>query len=131
MEINVPTKIILKSSDIHGLGIFATKRIKKGELIEECPILPLPIEPGERSSLLMNHRFAWPKGIGWREHVIAMGYASYYNHSNDPNADWDSDVENGTFKFTALKDIKVGEEIFVWYGDENYWDDGRADIEIK
>lgn len=131
MEIIVPTKIIIKSSDIHGLGVFATKRIKKGELIEESPYLILPIPTGERSSLLMNYRFAWPKGIGWRDHVVGLGYASYYNHSNDPNADWNSDLDTNTFKFTALRDIKPGEEIFVWYGDENYWDDGRADIELK
>ena len=131
MELNMPTKIAVKSSDIHGLGVFATKRIKKGELIEESPILPLPILPGERSALLMNHRFAWPKGLGWREHVIALGYACYYNHSDNPNAEWNSDEESVTFKFTALRDIKPGEEIFVFYGDSNYWEDGRQDVEIK
>jgi SET domain-containing protein len=131
MELILPTKIIVKSSETHGLGVFAKENIKKGEIIEECPFLKLPIEMGQRSTLLMNHRFAWPKGSGPFEHVVAMGYASYYNHSNEPNADWDNNFDNETFLFTALKDIKKGEEIFVWYGDDNYWSDGRSDIEIK
>ena len=131
MELILPTKITVKSSDIHGLGVFATKKIKKGEIIEECPLMVLPIEPGQTSGLFMNHRFAWPKGIGWYQHVVAMGYASYYNHSDTPNADWENSMENGTFYFRALTDIKPGEEIFVWYGDDNYWSDGRSDIEIK
>ena len=34
-------------------------------------------------------------------------------------------IENTSFEFYAVKDINPGEEIFVWYGDENYWSDGR------
>ena len=33
--------------------------------------------------------------------------------------------ENTSFEFYAVKDINPGDEIFVWYGDENYWSDGR------
>lgn len=131
MELILPTKITVKSSDIHGLGIFAKENIMKGEIIEECPFLFLPIEYGTKSALLMYYRFAWPKGSGPFQHVVAMGYASYYNHSDKPNADWENNFENNTFIFRAIEDIKAGEEIFVWYGDENYWFDGRSDIEIK
>lgn len=131
MELILPTKITLKSSDIHGLGIFATKKIKKGEVIEESPFMRLPIEPGESSPLFSNYRFAWPKGEGWHSHVVGMGYASYYNHSDNPNAEWNNNLENMTFMFTALTDIKPGEEIFVYYGPETYWFDGQTKVEGK
>ena len=122
MELILPTKITVKSSDIHGLGVFATKKIKKGEIIEECPLMVLPIEPGQTSGLFMNHRFAWPKGIGWYQHFVAMGYASYYNHSDTPNADWDIHPQNeDVFRFYALEDIYPDQEIFVYYGDESYF----------
>jgi len=31
--------IVLGESPIHGLGVFATKNFKKGEIIEVCPII--------------------------------------------------------------------------------------------
>jgi hypothetical protein len=48
-----------------------------------------------------------------------------YNHSNDANAYWVSDLEKNTFKFISNKKISSGDEIFIWYGDVNYWNDGR------
>lgn len=131
MELIIPTKITVKPSELHGLGVFALRKIKKGEIIEETPLLQLPIEPGERSTLLMNHRYVWPKGSEWECHVVALGYGALYNHSNTPNADWENNFENKTFIFTALKDINPGEEILLYYGDESFWADGRSDIEIK
>jgi SET domain-containing protein len=49
-----------------------------------------------------------------------------YNHNETPNAAWRSNLENNTFEFYALKNIRQQEEIFVWYGDTNYWNDGRT-----
>lgn len=131
MELILPTKISVKPSDIHGLGVFANEKISKGEVIEETALLELPIQKGERSTLLMNHRYVWPKGAEWYCHVVALGCGSLYNHSNTPNADWNNNLENNSFLFTALEDIEPGEEIFVYYGDETFWADGRSNIEIK
>jgi hypothetical protein len=41
-----------------------------------------------------------------------------------------SDLENKTFKFISSREIKKGEEIFVWYGDVNYWNDGRTHTNV-
>ena len=63
--------------------------------------------------------------------VVALGYGSIYNHSNEPNAYWMSLNDRRTFLFIANRDIEPGEEIFTYYGDVNYWNDGRSNIEIK
>lgn len=47
--------------------------------------------------------------------VLPLGYGCIYNSSNsDNNARWD--VEDKFFKFYAIKDIKLGDEIKTFYG---------------
>jgi len=119
-------KIYVDKSPIHGWGVFAKEDIMEGEVFEECPILTLPIEKGEITSLLVDYRFNWPQGNDFEEQVVTLGYGSLYNHSNNANAYWVSDLENRTFKFISNREIKKDEEIFVWYGDVSYWNDGRT-----
>jgi len=94
-------KIFIDRSPIHGWGVFAKENIKEGEVFEECPVLPLPIQKGESSSLLIDYRFNWPQGTEWEEQVISWGYGSLYNHSDPANAYWVSDLDRRTFKFIA------------------------------
>lgn len=123
-------KIYIDKSPVHGWGVFAKEDIFEGEVFEECPILSLPIEKGEVTPLLIDYRFNWPQGTEWEEQVIALGYGSFYNHSETANAFWVSNLENRTFKFISNREIKKGEEIFVWYGDVNYWNDGRTHTNV-
>ena len=81
-------------------------------------------------SLLIDYRFNWPQGVEWDKQVVGLGFASLYNHSNDANAYWVSDLEKNTFKFISNKKISSGDEIFIWYGDVNYWNDGRNHISV-
>jgi len=124
-------KIYTDKSPVHGWGVFAKEDIMEGEIFEECPVLTLPLSYGETSSLLLDYRFNWPSGVmEWQEQVVALGFGSLYNHSENANAHWYSDNENRTFKFVSNKLIKQGEEIFVWYGDVNYWNDGRNHVSV-
>ena len=123
-------KIYVDKSPIHGWGVFAKEDIMEGEVFEECPILTLPIEKGEITSLLIDYRFNWPQGNDFEEQVVTLGYGSLYNHSDNANSFWISDLENRTFKFISNREIKKGEEIFVWYGDIGYWNDGRTNTNV-
>ena len=67
-------KIYIDKSPVHGWGVFAKEDIMEGEVFEECPVLTLPIEKGEVTSLLIDYRFNWPQGVEWQEQVIAFGY---------------------------------------------------------
>ena len=120
-----PSKIYVDKSSVHGWGVFAKETINEGEIFEEVPVLELPINKGEVTSLLIDYRFNWPQGVEWDKQVVGLGFASLYNHSNDANAYWVSDLEKNTFKFISNKKISSGDEIFIWYGDVNYWNDGR------
>ena len=118
-------KIYVDKSPVHGWGVFAKEDIMEGEVFEECPVLTLPIEKGEVTSLLIDYRFNWPQGGEWDEQVFPLGYGGLYNHSENANAYWVSNLENKTFQFISHREIKKGDEIFTWYGDVSYWNDGR------
>lgn len=126
-----PKKIFVDRSPIHGLGVFSLEDIEEGEIFEECLFLVLPIEKGETSSLLVDYRFNWPQGTSdWQKQVVGLGFSSFYNHSSNPNAAWRSNMDKDTFEFFAVKNIKKGEEIFVWYGGVEYWNDGRSNTKV-
>ena len=132
MKIYPPYKVCVSKSPIHGYGVFAVQKILEGEIIEETPILDLGISKGESTGLMIDYRFNWPQGSGgnWEKQVLAWGYGSLYNHSETPNAYWRSNLERDTFEFVANKNIEEGEEIFVWYGNVDYWQDGRSNTKV-
>ena len=123
-------KIYVDKSPVHGWGVFAKEDIMEGEVFEECPVLTLPIEKGEVTSLLIDYRFNWPQGGEWEEQVFPLGYGGLYNHSENANAYWISNLENKTFQFISHREIKKGDEIFTWYGDVSYWNDGRNNTNV-
>jgi SET domain-containing protein len=126
MRLDAPTKIYVDNSPIHGLGVFAKELILKDEVFEICPVIDMGMKFGESSHILLDYRFNWPQGpYDWTKQVVAAGFGMLYNHSNNANANWRSNFEYNSFEFYATTDINPGEEIFVWYGDVNYWNDGR------
>jgi len=130
MKIQIPNKIYIDNSPIHGLGVFASQIIYEGEIIEICPVIDMGLNK-EVSPILIDYRFNWPQGNEWTNQVVAAGYAMLYNHSNRPNSNWRSNEQMKTFEFYATKQIQPNEEILIYYGDVNYWSDGRTDIDIK
>lgn len=124
------SKIEMRRSSIHGWGIFAKEFISSGEILEEEPFLIIPMSPNESSSLFIDYRYNFPR-TNSKYQVIVFGFSCIYNHSNDPNAKWETDEENNIFIFSATKNIEKDEEILIYYGGDNYWADGRDRIIIK
>jgi SET domain-containing protein len=96
-----------------GRGVFARRRICKGEVIEKVPMIVLSAREFEEDlsgTSLANYCFAW----GRNQVALALGYGSIYNHSYSPNARYD-DVGPQTKLFSALRVIEPGEEITVNY----------------
>jgi uncharacterized protein len=107
-------KITIRNVSVKDRGMFAKVRIRKGEVIEVCPVIVLPLKDKALmdKSHLYNYYFYWgPKNVP----AIALGYGSLYNHSYEPNAEYDEDVKNKHMVFTARRDIRAGEEITVNY----------------
>ena len=113
--INPPAKIVVSKSKIPkaGLGVFAKATIKKGELIERCPVFVLPKKdyPIAKRTILRNYYFMWGKSTA----AVCFGYGSYYNHSYNPNSTYKKRIKRRAIEFLALRKIKKGEEITVNY----------------
>jgi len=116
MKISPPLKIYLKDSPLHNLGVFSSQKIEKGEVIDVCPFLSFPQSSNERIPVFSNYAFCYPRSENWTTHALVLGYGSYYNHSDTPSVEWDTNEDDRTFIFFALRDINEGEELFINYG---------------
>lgn len=116
--------IIHKSKIANGLGVFAKSDIKKGDLIEEVPLLLIPIKEFKliKQTKLYYYYFEYSN----KHFAIALGYGSLYNHSYLPNARYLYDYKNNLLKIKAIKDIKSGSEIFFNY---NYYPNDKTPLE--
>ena len=55
------------------------------------------------------------------DYLCVLGYGMIYNHGSPANAEWQiADVDNRFIEFTALADIRAGDDILHDYGEE-YW----------
>ncbi len=110
-------KIYIKESEIKnaGRGVYAKRYIKKGEIIESCPIIEVSRydTANLRESILVTYFFYFGKNK--EKLLIALGFGSIYNHSYKPNAIYKIKSVKKLIEFVALKNIKEDEEITVNY----------------
>jgi uncharacterized protein len=100
-----------------GRGVFTSKILKKGELIEICPVIEVSYKDHQKmvGHILENYTFVWRSGK--KSAAIVLGFGSLYNHSSNPNADYIKKLKEGVMVYKALKTIKKGEEITIDYGE--------------
>ena len=124
MKINANRVYVSKSKVAHGYGVFASREIPRGDIVEECPAIVLPIVelPLIRKTKLHYYFFEYTA----KEFMVALGYGSLYNHSYTPNAQYRFDYRNKILRIRALTSIKKDEEIFFNY---NYYSDDRTPLE--
>lgn len=111
-----------------GLGLYTLINIKKGDTI------------GDYTGKIINQKeFDSGKHINnkyilyvTKDHYIdaenpkKSGYTRYINHSSNPNCRFVTSNRWKTARVEALRNIKIGEELFLDYGDE-YWLDGKPE----
>ena len=112
--LKLASKVYVSNSHIlnSGKGVFASKNIKKREIIEVAPVLILEFTDliETKWNLLFEYYF-------WMDDFVALalGYGSLYNHSKDPNCSYEISRVDKAITFTAIKDIKKDEEIYFNY----------------
>jgi len=122
----------VRNSSIHGRGVYAVTRIKKGTRIMEYV--------GERISHAEADRRFWEKGeddghtflfvVNHRTVIDGThggNDARYINHRCEPNCE--TVTEGNQIFIDAVKDIKLGEELGYDY--QLTWDSGDDPEELK
>jgi uncharacterized protein len=113
-----PPPILVRDSNVHGRGVFATRRIEKGERIVEYLGERVSHDEADRRYELKDdndsHTFLF---IVDSKTVIDAGTngndARFFNHSCDPNCE--SVVEKRRVFIEALRSIEPGEEMTYDY----------------
>ena len=107
--------LVIAPSENRGRGVFTTRNIPAGTVIEISPVIEL--NQKERKQIegtkLYHYIFEW--GISRRKAAMALGYVSIYNHSFDPNCEYEMDYENANMTIRTIKNIKKGEELYFSY----------------
>jgi hypothetical protein len=103
---------------LKGIGVFASRAIEAGEVVEVAPVIQLKSEFEDLEVNLKRRVFNWEhlaslQGIA----AIALGYGSMYNHANPANMRYASDLAGEAIKFIAARAINRGEELTINYND--------------
>ncbi len=100
---------------LRGRGVFAARAFAADDEIEVCPTVEVP--RAEVKGVLADYVFDSERSRN--AVVLVLGYGMLYNHSDDPNVEYEQDAA-GVVTFFAARAIAPGEELTISYGRE-WW----------
>ena len=118
-----PIAEIQISKKINGRGVIAQKNYKKNDIIEICPCIY--DDTTNFHGKMKDYLFRYDDKTA----LVAFGYCSMYNHSDDYNALWKI-ISNEKIQVYATKDINKDDEIFISYG-APYWNNRKDSVKIN
>lgn len=102
-----------------GLGVFSSRAISSGEVIEVCPVIVLNTAFKDLPTELQRVVFSWATlAKESSPFAVALGYGSMYNHSNPANVRYDAMPSIRCMRFVAARDIEPHQELTVNYDAE-------------
>lgn len=124
--------LFVAKSSLHGWGVFASRKIKKDEVIHVAPFRTLDLttavapaaalRPGAEGDVMVLK--VMPKelqsdlfqGREEQERLLVLGLGSFFNHADEPSVGYRFDHDAGVCRYWALKDLAADAEVFVSYG---------------
>jgi SET domain-containing protein len=102
-----------------GRGVVALVACAAGTEVERSPVIIVPashlLEKDEGITVLEEYLLYWSEEEG-RELAMGEGLLMIYNHSDNPNIEFETGPEPDTMSVIALRDIAAGEELTYDYG---------------
>ncbi|MFM5994838.1 MAG: SET domain-containing protein [Sphaerospermopsis kisseleviana] len=105
--------LVVRDTEIKGRGVFAQRDFELGEIIDIANVIVIPKQQVKliTHTVLCNYYFGWHGESG----AIALGYASLFNHSYQPNALYVKKFDQQVIEIIAYKYIREGQEITINY----------------
>jgi SET domain-containing protein len=107
--------IYIAKAGSKGRGVFAGKAFRPGDRVERAPVIVIPhvqLQFLEKTTLTY-YTYSW--GADGSDAAVAAGFGCFYNHSDEPNADYLKLVRQGFIDIVAIRPIRINEEITVNY----------------
>jgi uncharacterized protein len=114
-----------KTTKGKGRGVFTGKPIRKGQLIEVAPVIPVAEKSFTENETPDGYLLSWSDTKKGQEYAMVLGYVMLYNHSSKPNIELEMDMRAKTMEVKALRNIRAGEEL-VWDYNCDLWFDPKA-----
>jgi SET domain-containing protein len=114
-NIEQPQHIEVKESPLHGRGVFAKSKIRKGSLIERAPVIFLSNDEKETLRFTKLFHYYFLLGNAEKQAAFGFGYASFYNHSPAANAFYTFSRKRNTLNIYAYQTIEAGCELTINY----------------
>lgn len=116
----------IRASPTHGIGVFALRDFKDGELIESAVKMHLTTEGLPKTLTDYTFQSSTDPDI----QAAALGLGMLYNHDEPPNVQYYTHPDCVSMfvqkhcqlmEYFAARDIQAGEELFISYG-ASYWE---------
>lgn len=130
-----PPSIYLEKSEIHGMGVFAAKDFKLGDVIETFPLMPLSFRTNYQGDrMIYNYSYVnyscdceECKKHGYIIY-LPMGYGNLYNHqeAEQVNARINTYFDSFYAEVIAMQNISKYSEIYLDYGLRYLFRDGKV-----
>lgn len=104
---------MVKRSKVHGYGVFTTSKVRKGGVVGKSHVVCLTLHQAKELDSTAIGAYLWDAGRD--RAVLALGDASFVNHSDEPNVEGWIDWEDRTIKLKALYPLEQDVEVFIDY----------------
>ena len=105
------SRVVVKPDAHGGAGAFAAVDIEAGGLVESGIVRVLTNVDGNENPYV----FTWSDERPNHTWATGSGCSMFYNTSESPNTHMERDFDASSFKITATRDIKQGEELLHTY----------------
>lgn len=97
-----------------GRGVFASRSIPKGTVFEEAAVIITKVR-GVSEALQTTNLWEYVYDWDGKRAAIALGLGSLFNHSDEPNVEYQY-TEEETIQYRTTRSVKKGEELLINYG---------------
>ena len=115
--------LIIGHSENRGRGVFATKNIPAGTVIEISPVIVMSNNDRLQLDKTKLHDYIFEWGKDKDKCCMALGLIPMYNHHYKSNCEYIMDYEADVIFVQTVRAIEKGEELTINYNGD--WNDER------